>query len=74
MDGYKDDNIAQVSCEQFKGLFIGEEEIINEHTLECIPRMISQDQNTPLTNIPSMDELIEVVFSMNPNSAAGPMV
>ena len=34
--------------------------------------MISQDQNIQLTNIPSMDELKEVVFSMNPYSAAGP--
>ena len=33
--------------------------------------MISQDQNTQLTNIPSTDELKEVVFSMNPISATG---
>ena len=60
------------ACEHFKEIFSGEEKCINEHTLECIPRMISQDQNTQLTNIPIMDELKEVVFSMNPNSAVGP--
>ena len=34
--------------------------------------MISQDQNIHLTNIKSMGELKEVVFSINPNSAASP--
>ena len=34
--------------------------------------MISPDQNTQLTNIPSMQELKEVVFSMSSNYAAGP--
>ena len=67
-----DDNIAQVACEHFKGIFSGEEKRINENTLECITRMISQDKNTQLTNMPSMDELKTVFFSMNPNSAAGP--
>ena len=33
--------------------------------------MISQDQYTQLTNIPNTDDLKEVVFSMNPNAAAG---
>ena len=66
-----DDNIAQVACEHFKEIFNCEEKLINEHTLECIPRMINQDQNTQLTCVPSMDELKEVVFSINPNSAAG---
>lgn len=67
-----DDNIAQVACEHFKGIFSGEEKRINEHTLASIPKMISQDQNNQITNMPSMDELKEVVFSMNPNSAAWP--
>ena len=67
-----DDNIAQVACEHFKGIFSEEEKYINEHTLECIPRMISQDQNYQLTNIHNMKENKEVVFSMNPNSAVGP--
>ena len=65
-------NTAHVAWKHFKGIFSGEEKHINEHTLECIPRMISQDQNTQLTVMPNMDELKEVVFSMNPNSAGGP--
>lgn len=38
-----EDNISQAACEHFKEIFIGEEKFINEHTLQCIPRMISQD-------------------------------
>ena len=60
------------ACEHFKEIFSGEEKCINEHTLECIPRIISQDKNTQLKNRPSMDELREVIFTMNPYSAAGP--
>ena len=67
-----DETIAQVACEHFKAIFSGEEKFINERNLESIPRMISQDHNNQLTNMPSIDELKGVVFSINPNSAAGP--
>nr|XP_019067280.1 uncharacterized protein LOC109119268 [Solanum lycopersicum] len=67
-----ENNIAQAACEHFNSIFKGEDKYINEHTLECLPRLVNQDHNTSLTKLPSMDELKEVVFSMNPNSAAGP--
>ncbi|XP_015084239.1 uncharacterized protein LOC107027648 [Solanum pennellii] len=67
-----ENNIAQEACEHFNNIFTGEDKHISEHNLECIPRMVNQDQNTQLTKVPDLDELKEVVFSMNPNSAAGP--
>ena len=33
--------------------------------------MINQNQNVKITIFPCMDELKEVVFSINPNSATG---
>lgn len=40
--------------------------------MDCIPRMVNQEQNNNLIAVPTIEELKEVVFSMNPNSAAGP--
>lgn len=67
-----DNNIAQAACEHFKEILTSEEKLINENTFYCIPRMIIKDKNTQLTNIPTMDELKEVVFSINPNFVASP--
>lgn len=67
-----EENIAMAACEHFKDIFTLEDKIINEDNFELIPRMISQEQNVRLTSIPDMDELKNVVFSMNHNSTAGP--
>ncbi|KAG5600548.1 hypothetical protein H5410_031918 [Solanum commersonii] len=45
--------------------------IIDEEPLNCIPRMVNQAQNDELQALPTVEELKGVVFSMNPNSAAG---
>ncbi|WMV50080.1 hypothetical protein MTR67_043465, partial [Solanum verrucosum] len=55
-----------------KSIFTGENKLINEGAMDCIPRMVNQEQNNNLTVVPTIEELKEVVFSMNPNSAAGP--
>ena len=60
------------ACEHFNDVFTGEDKLFNEDNLECIPRMISQEQNARLTSILCMDKLMNVVFKINPNSAAGP--
>ncbi|KAG5580316.1 hypothetical protein H5410_050943 [Solanum commersonii] len=67
-----EDNIAMAACDHFKNLFMGDSKFINEGALECIPRMVNREQNESLTALPTLAELKEVVFSMNPNSAAGP--
>ncbi|KAG5598514.1 hypothetical protein H5410_029884 [Solanum commersonii] len=67
-----EENIANAVCDHFQQIFIGEEKLINEGLMEYIPRMLNQDQNNNLTNMLGLDELKEVVFSMNSNPAAGP--
>ncbi|XP_055802719.1 uncharacterized protein LOC129871761 [Solanum dulcamara] len=67
-----EENIAKAACEHFQAIFTGEETQIQEHTLQCIPRMVTDEHNRNLKAIPTMEELRTVVFLMNPNSAAGP--
>uniref|UniRef100_M1E0C2 RNase H family protein n=1 Tax=Solanum tuberosum TaxID=4113 RepID=M1E0C2_SOLTU len=67
-----DDHIAQAACEHFQNIFTGEEKLIDEIPMECIPRIIMQEQNDRMKELPTLDELKEVVQSLNPNSAAGP--
>ena len=42
---------------------------MNEVILQHILGMINEDQNTRLQAMPTMDELKQVIFSTNPNSA-----
>lgn len=37
--------------------------------LECIARIVTKDHNERLTSQPTMNELQELLFSTNPNSA-----
>ncbi|KAK6782003.1 hypothetical protein RDI58_019799 [Solanum bulbocastanum] len=67
-----DNAIATAACDYFQNIFTGENRIINEEALDCIHRRVNQAQNERLTAMPSLEELKDVVFSMNPNSAAGP--
>lgn len=66
-----DDNIAQVSYDHFNDIFTVDEKLITEKILTCIPRIVSQYQNNQFTSNHNMNELKEVVFYMNPNSATG---
>ena len=45
---------------------------MNEVILQHILGMINEDQNTRLQAMPTMDELKQVIFSTNPNSAPVP--
>ncbi|XP_015160335.1 uncharacterized protein [Solanum tuberosum] len=67
-----DDVIAEAACDHFQKIFTGDNKLINEGALDCIPLMVNQEKNDSLTALPNLEELKEVVFSMNPNSAAGP--
>ncbi|KAG5580314.1 hypothetical protein H5410_050941 [Solanum commersonii] len=67
-----DEHIAEAACMHFQNIFTGEDKHIDEVPMNCIPRIVTQEQNDSLKAIPTIEELKEVVFSMNPNSAAGP--
>lgn len=56
----------------FKKIFTGEDKYIQEQALHCIPYMVTDDQYNNLQSMPTVDELEEVMFFMNPNSAARP--
>lgn len=36
-----DDNIAKAACEHFEHLFNGEDKLILEEVLNCLPRMVT---------------------------------
>ncbi|XP_055824484.1 uncharacterized protein LOC129893019 [Solanum dulcamara] len=67
-----DDDIARAACDHFQNIFTGEDTHIQEDALQCIPKLVTDDQNRDLQALPNLEELRTVVFSMNPNSAAGP--
>ncbi|WMV24651.1 hypothetical protein MTR67_018036 [Solanum verrucosum] len=67
-----EENIAKVACDYFQNMFSGHDDRIREEILNCIPRMVTEEQNQTLQQMPTLEELTQVVFSMNPNSAAGP--
>lgn len=66
-----DADIANAACEHFAQIFSGKDQRINEDILQCVPRFVTPAQNQILQSMPTMEELKYVVFSMNPNSAAG---
>ncbi|KAH0765178.1 hypothetical protein KY285_001049 [Solanum tuberosum] len=66
-----EENIAKAACDYFQNIFSGHEDRIREEIPNYIPRMVTEEQNQTLQQMPNLEELTQVVFSMNPNSAAG---
>ncbi|XP_049406447.1 uncharacterized protein LOC125870147 [Solanum stenotomum] len=67
-----DVNIARATCAHFQNIFTGHQDNINEEILQCIPRLITDEQNKALKANPAIEQVKQVVFPLNPNSAAGP--
>ncbi|XP_015064939.1 uncharacterized protein LOC107010215 [Solanum pennellii] len=67
-----EDNIAKEACDYYQKIFTGNNEKIREEAIQCIPSMITQEQNTELDRMPTEEELRRIIMSMNPNSAPGP--
>ncbi|OIT36118.1 hypothetical protein A4A49_64435, partial [Nicotiana attenuata] len=64
--------IREATCDYFQDMFSDPGGHIIEDLLSCIPTMINSEDNDALTADPTMSELKDIVFSMNPTSAAGP--
>ncbi|XP_060200890.1 uncharacterized protein LOC132629180 [Lycium barbarum] len=64
--------IAEAACDHFQKIFTGEQCKVKENYLRCIPKMISEEQNEVLKEIPETNELKAVVFSMNPQLCSRP--
>ncbi|WMV50120.1 hypothetical protein MTR67_043505 [Solanum verrucosum] len=67
-----EETIAKAACDYFKNMFSGHEDRIRKEILNYIPRMVTEEQKQTLQQMPNLDELTQVLFSMNPNSTAGP--
>ncbi|KAF3666407.1 hypothetical protein FXO38_08004 [Capsicum annuum] len=68
---FKPEDFTNKLEERYKYTLIGEEKVINKDALNCIPRMVTKEQNLILQAIPTMEELKNLVFSMRPNSIKG---
>nr|XP_016490751.1 PREDICTED: uncharacterized protein LOC107810475 [Nicotiana tabacum] len=67
-----DEAIVEAACDYYQDLFIETCGIIREVLLSYIPSFITDEENDLLTRDPTIEELNEVIFSMNPTSTAGP--
>nr|XP_009783630.1 PREDICTED: uncharacterized protein LOC104232192 [Nicotiana sylvestris] len=65
-----DDNIAKATIRHFHKRFNITHQF--KDILDCIPRIITDDDNTLLTAMPNMEEIRYAVFDMGANSAASP--
>nr|XP_010327351.2 uncharacterized protein LOC104649583 [Solanum lycopersicum] len=66
------DNVAKEACDYYQNNFTGKKEKINEEMLQCIPDLISLEHNSELDKMPDVEELKNIIMSMNPTSAPGP--
>nr|XP_027067665.1 uncharacterized protein LOC113693307 [Coffea arabica] len=64
--------IGAEAIKYFSSLFSMEEAPANSEVLGVIPKLLSEDDNEQLQNIPSFEEVRQVVFAMDGDSAAGP--
>ncbi|XP_019232877.1 PREDICTED: uncharacterized protein LOC109213527 [Nicotiana attenuata] len=67
-----EDNIAKAAIRHFHKRFNIKHQFNDNEILECIPRIITEEDNIVLTTIPNTEEIRDVVFDMGANSAAGP--
>ncbi|XP_015166869.1 uncharacterized protein [Solanum tuberosum] len=53
-------------------MFTGQNRRIDERILQHLPTLVTPDQNQKLQEMPTLEELKQVMFAMNPNSAPSP--
>lgn len=63
------DQIAKAACEYYQIIFNCKTSRVDERNLHHNPKLVISEQNPMLHDMPTMDELKQVIFAMNPNSA-----
>ncbi|XP_060182093.1 uncharacterized protein LOC132611726 [Lycium barbarum] len=66
------DRIAQEAISYFENIFTKDNNNNDFSKLSCLPKIVSREDNEMLCSIPTMQELKDTVFSMDPGSAPGP--
>ncbi|KAH0742162.1 hypothetical protein KY290_035205 [Solanum tuberosum] len=67
-----EEHIDQAACEYYQQMFTGPTDRIDEIILQFIPTAVTLEHNEMLQAMHNIEELRQVVFSMNQNSVAGP--
>ena len=68
----KDDDIANEAIEYFSGLFSGSMDSNLGELLHLISTMVTREENTRLEEVPDLEDVQRMVFTMARESAASP--
>ncbi|XP_031095329.1 uncharacterized protein LOC115999629 [Ipomoea triloba] len=66
------DQIANMAVEYYQKLFEAQETQLDLTMFECLQGSVTEEENRRLVANPTAEEIKESIFSMNPNSSAGP--
>ncbi|KAG5609440.1 hypothetical protein H5410_020721 [Solanum commersonii] len=67
-----EEQIAQAACDYYQQIFTGQNDRVDDKILQHIPTLVTPAHNEMMQAMPTLEELRQVVFSMNPSLAAGP--
>ncbi|XP_060210726.1 uncharacterized protein LOC132637688 [Lycium barbarum] len=67
-----DDNIANAAVRHFKHLFNIPHQYKDTNITDCIPKIVTAEDNKILTSIPDIEEIKTAVFSLSASSSPGP--
>nr|XP_016504508.1 PREDICTED: uncharacterized protein LOC107822473 [Nicotiana tabacum] len=66
-----EDKIARATIKYYNTFFNLNQPTLNHDLLQCIPQLITKEENIFLNSMPNKDEVREAIFTMNPDSAVG---
>lgn len=67
-------NIGEEAVNVFREQFMEIREVTDYSMLQCIPKLITEDQNYEMERVPTKEEVKNVVFELNGDSASGKMI
>ncbi|XP_026419470.1 uncharacterized protein LOC113315405 [Papaver somniferum] len=68
------ENISELLVNHFKKKFEYHAVTMDEGIFDIIPKVITDEENAQIDQLPSSQEIKEAIFSMDPNSSPGPDV